>query len=64
MLPKCLTVRLQCVWRLLRAHEQATGERVVVVTLLDLQGASIEEFGSVLGTARVWGSTVPPKVFC
>ncbi|MDF2641442.1 MAG: hypothetical protein K0R45_714 [Pseudomonas sp.] len=37
--------------RLLRAHEQATGERVVVVTLTDLQGASIEEFGSQLGDA-------------
>jgi uncharacterized protein len=37
--------------RLLRAHEQATGERVVVVTLGDLQGATIEEFGARLGDA-------------
>lgn len=37
--------------RLLRSHEQLTGERVVVVTLGDLQGASIEEFGSRLGDA-------------
>lgn len=37
--------------RLLRAHEQATGERLVVVTLADLQGATIEEFGSQLGAA-------------
>lgn len=37
--------------RLLRAHEQVTGERVVVVTLGDLQGASIEEFGARLGDA-------------
>ncbi|SDW26231.1 uncharacterized protein SAMN05444064_102180 [Pseudomonas syringae] len=48
MLDSQTAVRLA---RLLRAHEQATGERVVVVTLLDLQGASIEEFGSRLGTA-------------
>lgn len=48
MLDSQTSVRLA---RLLRAHEQATGERVVVVTLLDLQGASVEEFGSRLGTA-------------
>lgn len=37
----------------LKAHEQATGEQVVVVTLADLQGASIEDFGYQLG--RHWG---------
>ncbi|NBF04516.1 methanol dehydrogenase [Pseudomonas sp. Fl5BN2] len=37
----------------LQAHEQATGEQVVVVTLPDLQGASIEDFGYQLG--RHWG---------
>ncbi|RMV50627.1 hypothetical protein ALP10_02997 [Pseudomonas syringae pv. helianthi] len=50
MLDSQTTVRLA---RLLRAHEQATGERVVVVTLADLQGTSLEEFGSRLGDA--WG---------
>ncbi len=35
------------------AHEQATGEQVVVVTVPDLQGRSIEEFGVQLG--RAWG---------
>ncbi|WP_207816688.1 TPM domain-containing protein [Pseudomonas sp. BNK-6] len=39
--------------RQLQAHEQATSEQVVVVTLPDLQGASIEEFGYQLG--RHWG---------
>jgi uncharacterized protein len=48
MLDRQTTVRLA---RLLRAHEQATGERVVVVTLVDLQGTSIEDFGSRLGDA-------------
>lgn len=48
MLDSQTTVRLA---RLLRAHEQATGERVVVVTLADLQGTSIEEFGARLGDA-------------
>jgi uncharacterized protein len=48
MLDSKTTMRLA---RLLRAHEQATGERVVVVTLVDLQGATIEEFGSQLGDA-------------
>lgn len=38
---------------MLAAHEQATGEQVVVVTLPDLQGRSIEEFGVALG--RHWG---------
>lgn len=37
----------------LKAHEQATGEQVVVVTLADLQGTSIEDFGYQLG--RHWG---------
>ncbi len=50
MLDSQTTVRLA---RLLSAHEKATGERVVVVTLADLQGTSIEEFGSRLGDA--WG---------
>lgn len=48
MLDSQTTMRLA---RLLRAHEQATGERVVVVTLVDLQGATIEDFGSRLGEA-------------
>ncbi|WP_265066491.1 TPM domain-containing protein [Pseudomonas sp. B21-056] len=37
----------------LKTHEQATGEQVVVVTLPDLQGTSIEDFGYQLG--RHWG---------
>lgn len=37
----------------LQAHEQATGEQLVVVTLADLQGATIEDFGYQLG--RHWG---------
>lgn len=37
----------------LAAHEKATGEQVVVVTVPDLQGATIEDFGYQLG--RVWG---------
>ena len=37
----------------LAAHEQATGEQVVVVTLPDLQGTSIDDFGYQLG--RHWG---------
>lgn len=36
----------------LAAHEQATGEQVVVVTVPDLQGTTIEEFGYQLG--RHW----------
>lgn len=39
--------------RMLGAHEQATGEQVVVVTLADLQGLPIEDFGFQLG--RHWG---------
>lgn len=37
----------------LAAHEKATGEQVVVVTVPDLQGATIEDFGYQLG--RAWG---------
>jgi len=39
--------------QMLAGHEQATGEQVVVVTVPDLQGRSIEEFGVSLG--RQWG---------
>ena len=38
---------------MLAGHEQATTEQVVVVTVPDLQGRSIEEFGVQLG--RAWG---------
>ncbi|MEN2509017.1 TPM domain-containing protein [Stutzerimonas stutzeri] len=38
---------------MLAAHEKASGEQVVVVTVPDLQGRSIEEFGVELG--RAWG---------
>lgn len=38
---------------MLAAHESATGEQVVVVTLDSLQGFSIEDFGYQLG--RYWG---------
>lgn len=38
---------------MLAAHEQATSEQVVVLTLPDLQGRSIEELGLQLG--RDWG---------
>ncbi|MFC0268140.1 TPM domain-containing protein [Kushneria aurantia] len=37
----------------LAAHEQATGEQIVVVTLPDLQGDTIEQYGYQLG--RHWG---------
>ncbi len=37
----------------LEAHEKATGEQVVVVTVADLQGTPIEDFGYQLG--RAWG---------
>ncbi|WP_188112377.1 TPM domain-containing protein [Salinicola aestuarinus] len=37
----------------LAAHEEATGEQVVVVTLPDLQGEPIEDYGYQLG--RAWG---------
>jgi uncharacterized protein len=39
--------------QMLLAHEQGSGEQVVVVTLPNLQGASIEDFGYQLG--RAWG---------
>ncbi len=39
--------------QMLLAHEQATTEQVVVVTLPDLQGNAIEDFGYQLG--RHWG---------
>ncbi|UAW99658.1 TPM domain-containing protein [Halopseudomonas nanhaiensis] len=39
--------------QMLAAHEQATSEQVVVVTLPDLQGRSIEDYGVELG--RAWG---------
>lgn len=39
--------------QMLKAHEQATKEQVVVVTLPDLQGYAIEDFGYQLG--RDWG---------
>jgi uncharacterized protein len=39
--------------QMLEAHQQASGEQVVVVTLPDLQGASIEDYGYQLG--RAWG---------
>ncbi|TDF81745.1 YgcG family protein [Pseudomonas sp. H9] len=39
--------------RMLTSHEQASGEQVVVVTVNDLQGLPIEEFGYQLG--RYWG---------
>ena len=37
----------------LQAHEEATGNQVVVVTLKSLQDTSIEEYGYQLG--RSWG---------
>ncbi|GAB3385489.1 hypothetical protein GCM10027514_25960 [Azotobacter armeniacus] len=39
--------------QMLAAHEQATGDQLVVVIVPDLQGRSIEEFGVELG--RRWG---------
>ncbi|MEH6564389.1 MAG: TPM domain-containing protein [Halopseudomonas sp.] len=39
--------------QMLAAHEQATSEQVVVVTVPSLQGQSIERFGVELG--RAWG---------
>jgi uncharacterized protein len=38
---------------MLAAHERATGQQIVVVTLKSLQGYSIEDFGYQLG--RKWG---------
>ncbi len=37
----------------LQAHEQASGEQIVVVTVPNLQGDSIEDYGYQLG--RAWG---------
>ncbi|PQO97476.1 methanol dehydrogenase [Pseudomonas frederiksbergensis] len=45
-------VREQLVQQL-NAHEKTTGEQLVVVTLPDLQGADIADFGYQLG--RYWG---------
>ncbi len=39
--------------QLLAAHERASGEQLVVVTLANLQGVAIEDFGYQLG--RHWG---------
>ncbi|WP_166363830.1 TPM domain-containing protein, partial [Pseudomonas akapageensis] len=39
--------------QMLQAHEQGTGEQIVVVTLPDLQGTNIEDYGYQLG--RHWG---------
>ncbi|MFC0709447.1 TPM domain-containing protein [Azorhizophilus paspali] len=39
--------------QMLAAHEQASGDQLVVVTVPDLQGRGIEEFGVELG--RRWG---------
>ena len=39
--------------QMLRAHEQLTTEQVVVVTLPNLQGSTIEDYGYQLG--RFWG---------
>lgn len=40
--------------QMLRAHEQLTTEQVVVVTLPNLQGSTIEDYGYQLG--RFWAS--------
>lgn len=39
--------------QMLQAHEQSTSEQIVVVTVPDLQGAAIEDYGYQLG--RAWG---------
>ena len=39
--------------QMLQAHEQASGEQVVVATVADLQGLAIEDYGYQLG--RHWG---------
>ncbi|PWE42361.1 methanol dehydrogenase [Pseudomonas prosekii] len=46
------TVREQLTQQL-QAHEASTGEQLVVVTLADLQGTDIADFGYQLG--RAWG---------
>ncbi|MFN2360431.1 MAG: YgcG family protein [Marinobacter sp.] len=50
MLPEKVEANLA---QMLEAHEQSTTEQVVVVTLPDLQGQAIEEYGYQLG--RHWG---------
>ena len=50
MLPAKVERRLS---QMLEAHEQSTTEQVVVVTLPNLQGYAIEDFGYQLG--RHWG---------
>lgn len=50
MLPEQVEANLV---QMLEAHEQATTEQVVVVTLPDLQGYAIEDYGYQLG--RHWG---------
>lgn len=39
--------------QMLQAHEQRTGEQIVVATVPDLQGTAIEDYGYQLG--RAWG---------
>lgn len=39
--------------QMLQAHEQSTSEQIVVVTVPDLQGTAIEDYGYQLG--RAWG---------
>lgn len=48
MLDNPTTVRLS---NMLGEHEQATGEQIVVVTLVDLQGTTIEDYSARLGKA-------------
>lgn len=50
MLPEKVEANLS---RMLEAHEQSTTEQVVVVTLPNLQGYAIEDYGYQLG--RHWG---------
>ncbi|NMT64491.1 TPM domain-containing protein [Marinobacter orientalis] len=50
MLPQQVEANLS---EMLKAHEQSTTEQVVVVTLPDLQGYAIEDYGYQLG--RHWG---------
>jgi uncharacterized protein len=46
------TARAQ-ISQMFEAHEQASGEQLVVVTVPDLQGTTIEDYGYQLG--RAWG---------
>ena len=48
----------------LEAHEKATGEQVVVVTVPDLQGTPIEDFGYQLGRAWASGKRTRTPVRC